>query len=102
MGCILDSSSIFMLILPMMAPILVANNVDMIWFGVVLTIATEMGLITPPFGVSVFTVKSCLGNTASVEEIFRGALPYLIGMTLILICLFLCPTLATWLPGQMA
>lgn len=101
MGCMLDSSSIFMLILPMMLPILQANHVDLVWFGVVLTIATEMGLITPPFGVSVFTVKSCMGEAASVEEIFKGAMPYLLGMILIIVLLFLCPTLATWLPNKM-
>lgn len=101
MGCMLDSSSIFMLILPMMLPILQANHVDLIWFGVVLTIATEMGLITPPFGVSVFTVKSCMGKAATVEEIFKGSTPYLIGMVAIIVLLFLCPTLATWLPSKM-
>lgn len=101
MGCMLDSSSIFMLILPMMLPILQANGVDLIWFGVILTISTEMGLITPPFGVSVFTVKSCMGDAASVEDIFSGSLPYLISMVAIIILLFIFPSLTTWLPSHM-
>lgn len=101
LGCIIDSSSIFLLVLPMMAPILIANDINMIWFGVVFTIVTEMGLITPPFGVCVFTVKSALGDKVRLEEIFSGVMPYLIGMAGIVILLFCYPVLAIWLPGMM-
>jgi tripartite ATP-independent transporter DctM subunit len=99
LGCVIDSISIILLTVPVFAPVAMALGVDPLAFAVLGIIAIETGLLTPPFGILVFTVRAALPHEASVSEIFRGAIPYwfaLIG-TVILIGLF--PRLATWLPN---
>ena len=73
-----------------------AFELDLIWFGVISVMAVEIGLLTPPFGLSVFTVKSALNDpTISVNQIFKGALPFVIGMLVTLLILIFVPALAT-------
>ncbi|MEW6667966.1 MAG: TRAP transporter large permease [Thermodesulfobacteriota bacterium] len=101
LGAILDSISILLITTPIMFPIVVALGFDPIWYGVIAVITIEMGLLTPPFGMCVFVMKSALGNEVTVVEGFRGAIPFL-GM--MLVCLFivsLLPKLSTWLPSMM-
>ncbi|MBU6193783.1 MAG: TRAP transporter large permease subunit [Burkholderiales bacterium] len=91
LGMILDSSSILLIMTPVAAPIAQAFGFDMIHFGVITVLAVEMGLLTPPFGISVFTVKSTLNDPkVSVESIFAGAMPFVAAMflVLILVCAF--------------
>jgi tripartite ATP-independent transporter DctM subunit len=97
LGTIVDSASILLLVVPIAYPILTRFGYDPIWLGVVIVIATEMGLITPPFGLSVFTVKAALGNQITLPEIFSGSVPFLLmmGVTLVLIIAF--PVLSIWL-----
>jgi len=102
MGCIIDSVSIMLILLPIVLPVIRHMGLDPIWFGVVTVIAVEMGLITPPFGLSVFAVKATVNDDrVSIGEIFRGAFPFLIGMLITLLLLFLMPGLVTWLPKQL-
>jgi tripartite ATP-independent transporter DctM subunit len=96
LGMILDSSSILLIMTPVAAPIAQAFGFDLIHFGVITVLAVEMGLLTPPFGISVFTVKSTLNDPkVSVESIFAGALPFVgaMFMVLLLVCAF--PWLST-------
>ena len=91
LGMILDSSSILLIMTPVAAPIAQAFGFNMIHFGVITVLAVEMGLLTPPFGISVFTVKSTLNDPkVSVESIFAGALPFVGAMfgVLLLVCAF--------------
>lgn len=102
LGCIIDPTSIILLTMPVMAPIVRSYGMSMVWFGIVTIIATETGLVTPPFGVSVFTVKSSLnsiegGKEMTVEDIFSGSFPFLIAMFSVLILLVLVPNLVTCL-----
>ena len=62
MGTILDSSSIMLIMVPLMLPVIEPMGVDLIWFGIVTVIAVEIGLLTPPFGISVFVIKSTLDD----------------------------------------
>ena len=62
MGTILDSGSIMLILVPLMYPILVSLNIDLIWFGIITVIAVEVGLLTPPLGISIFVIKSSLDN----------------------------------------
>lgn len=102
MGCIIDSVSIMLILLPIVLPVIRHMGLDPIWFGVVTVIAVEMGLITPPFGLSVFAVKATVNDDrVGIGDIFRGAFPFLIGMLITLLLLFLMPGLATWLPKQL-
>lgn len=97
MGMILDSSSILLIMTPIAAPIAGDMGFDLIQFGVITVIAVEVGLLTPPFGISVFTVKSTLNDPrVSVESIFGGVLPYIGVMlaALVLIAVFPQLTLA--------
>lgn len=91
LGMILDSSSILLIMTPVAAPIAQSFGFDLIHFGVITVLAVEMGLLTPPFGISVFTVKSTLNDPrVSVESIFAGALPFVGAMFLVLlvVCAF--------------
>ncbi|PVE06516.1 TRAP transporter large permease [Limnohabitans sp. Rim28] len=98
LGCIIDSVSIMLIMLPIVLPIVSAFGMDKIWFGVLTVVAVEIGLLTPPFGVSVYTVKSALNNPSiSVRDIFAGAFPFVLVMVLALVILALFPSLSTWL-----
>jgi C4-dicarboxylate transporter DctM subunit len=97
LGTILDSASIMLLTLPIAIPILIGLQVDLIWLGVLMVIAVEIGLLTPPFGIAVFVVKATLGPDSKVtlNDIFAGAAPFAVMMLLVLVLVFLFPWLAT-------
>lgn len=87
LGMILDSSSILLIVVPIAAPIAQDLGFDLIQFGIITVIAVEVGLLTPPFGISIFTVHSTLADgRTSLESIFAGALPY-VGVMLIVLTL---------------
>lgn len=97
LGTILDSASIMLLTLPIAVPILTGTGVDLIWLGVLVVLAVEIGLLTPPFGIAVFVVKATLGPDSKItlNDIFMGALPFAVMMLFVLALVFLFPVLAT-------
>lgn len=96
MGMILDSTSILLIMVPIGAPIASAMGFDLIHFGIITIIAVEMGLLTPPFGISVFTVKATLADPkVGIETIFAGALPFVAVMGTALVVIALVPALST-------
>ena len=97
LGTILDSSSILLLVLPIAVPILNGLGVDLIWLGVIAILSVEIGLLTPPFGIAVYVIKSTLGpdSDVSLGQIFAGAAPFALMMALVLLSVFLFPVLAT-------
>jgi TRAP-type C4-dicarboxylate transport system permease large subunit len=96
LGMILDSSSILLIMTPVAAPIAAALDFNLIHFGVITVLAVEIGLLTPPFGISVFTVKSTLNDPkVSVESIFAGTLPYVGVMLLVLLLVAIFPFMST-------
>lgn len=98
MGMILDSSSIMLIIVPLMLPIIIPMGVDLVWFGIVTVLAVEIGLLTPPFGISVYVIKSTLDDdTISLSDIFRGAAPFALIMLVVLTLVVLFPSIATGL-----
>lgn len=99
MGCIFDSLTITVLTIPIVAPLLASLGVDLVYFGVVYVITTEIGLITPPMGVNLFFMR----NTFKIDlvDLLRGAAPFLIAVFLFLVVLILVPQLSLWLPGLM-
>ena len=95
LGCIIDSASIMLLVLPLVLPVVAALQIDPVWFGVVTVIAVEIGLLTPPFGLSVLTIRSALGNgDIGVADIFIGSLPFVLMMMFVLALLVLFPGIA--------
>jgi C4-dicarboxylate transporter, DctM subunit len=96
MGCIIDAASIMVIMLPMALPIAQQLGLDLIWFGVITVIAVEIGLLTPPFGISVYTVKATLDDkTISLKDIFAGTFPFVLCMTAVLGLLIIFPALST-------
>jgi C4-dicarboxylate transporter, DctM subunit len=94
LGMILDSSSILLILVPIAAPIAQGLGFNLIHFGIVTVIAVEVGLLTPPFGISIFTVHSTLGDAkTTLESIFAGALPYVGVMLGVLILIAVFPWL---------
>jgi tripartite ATP-independent transporter DctM subunit len=98
LGCLIDSISIMLILLPIALPVAGAAGFDLIWFGVLTVISIEIGLLTPPFGLSVYTIKSAMdAPDLKVEEIFSGALPFIGAMLFSLLLIILFPPLASWL-----
>ena len=98
MGAILDSSSIMLILVPLMLPVISGMDVDLIWFGIITVIAVEIGLLTPPFGISVFVIKSALDDPdISLGDIFLGAAPFALLMLFVLALVLAFPVLATGL-----
>lgn len=92
MGMILDSTSILLIMVPIAAPIARSMGFDLVHFGIVTVLAVEIGLLTPPFGISVFTVHTTLADPdVSVESIFLGTLPFMLVMLAVLIVVALVP-----------
>lgn len=96
LGTIIDSSSIMLIVLPLMLPIAQQFGLDLIWFGVITVVAIEVGLLTPPFGLSAYVVKSTLGQSVqiSIGDIFRGTGPFTLAMLAVLGLLLLFPQLS--------
>ena len=95
MGTILDSSSIMMIIVPLIYPIMKAFGVDFVWFGLVTVLAIEVGLITPPLGIAAYVVKSTLDDQQiGLRDVFAGALPFVLIMILVLVLVVIFPRIA--------
>jgi tripartite ATP-independent transporter DctM subunit len=100
LGCFLDAISMMILTLPVIFPVVVKLGFDPIWFGVICVLMMGAGLITPPMGLCVFTVAG-IAEDASLEEVFQGALPFLIAILFVTFLITLFPQLALVLPGMM-
>jgi C4-dicarboxylate transporter DctM subunit len=101
LGCLIDSISILMLTIPMLLPIVKALNIDPIWFGVVMILDTQIGLITPPVGINIYVVKGIAGPDVDLVSLFRAAMPLFISEVVALtICVWI-PSITTWLPYTM-
>lgn len=101
MGCFLDSLSIMLILLPFVLPVVEGFGTNLVWFGLITIVAIEIGLLTPPLGVSVFVVKANLGDAPiSTWQIFMGTMPMTITMTLTLIVLTLFPWFSLVLIGK--
>jgi tripartite ATP-independent transporter DctM subunit len=95
LGFMLDSVSIMVITLPFAIPVVKALGGDLIWFGVVAVVAVEIGLLTPPFGISVYVVKSTLDDQRiALRDIFAGAFPFVVCMALVTLLLVFVPQLS--------
>ncbi|MFN3251561.1 TRAP transporter large permease [Roseibium album] len=98
MGMVFETIGIVVLLVPVFLPALYATGVDMIWFGIIVVLVTEIGLITPPIGMNVFVVKSVLPRV-KLTDIFRGVTTYIVALGIGLITVFAVPQIATFLPS---
>jgi TRAP-type C4-dicarboxylate transport system permease large subunit len=100
LGCFLDAISMMVLTMPVIYPVILELRFDPIWFGVLAVLMMEAGLITPPMGLNIFTVAG-VAPEVPIVTIFRGVLPFLISIFLIVLLIVLFPGLVLFLPGAM-
>ncbi len=100
MGMVFEAIGILVLLVPVFLPALLINGVDMIWFGILVVLVSEIGLITPPIGMNVFVVKSVLPEVP-LGKIFRGVVPYILALFVGLVLVLAFPQIATFLPSLM-
>ena len=101
LGMFLDTYSIILLTIPIVYPVIIALGFNGVWFGVVVTMMCEIGLITPPVAFNLYVVHSVAPHI-SLEEIIRGVMPFFFVMILIIALMIVFPELATWLPNTMS
>jgi tripartite ATP-independent transporter DctM subunit len=98
LGCFVDQVSMMLITLPFFMPLVTQLGVDPVWFGVLFLICMQLGLLTPPFGLLLFTMKGVAPPSITMSDVFNAALPYVWFGLLVLAIVFVCPPLATWLP----
>jgi tripartite ATP-independent transporter DctM subunit len=101
LGCVLVGLAMIILTIPVIYPVVSALGYDPIWFGVVMVIVLEIGLITPPVGLNVFVMKG-VARDIPLETIFRGVVPFIIASIVALVLIIIFPDIATFLPNQMS
>lgn len=98
MGCFLEGLGMVLITVPVFLPIVIGLGYDRIWFGVLVTVLVELGLITPPVGMNLFIIKAQVPSL-SLSSLYRGITPFLIAPLILLIVLFAAPQIALWLPS---
>ena len=102
LGMFIDSTSIILLTVPIFAPIASGMGIDALAFAIFGILVIEAGLLTPPFGLLIFTVKAAVPDpTVTLGEIFKGSIPYWIMILIVAVLVLVFPGLANWLPGSL-
>lgn len=97
-GCFIDAMALIMLTVPILYPIVLRLGYDLIWFGVIIVVISQIAVITPPVGVNVYVTKG-IAQGVSIETIFKGTFPFLGAMVVALILLLVFPQLSLYLPN---
>ena len=101
LGCFLDTTSMMVVTLPFLFPVVVSLDIDPIWFGIVLVKLIEISVVTPPVGINLFAVLGAVDKQATYKDVAFGVIPFIVLDLIVLALLILFPELATWLPQQM-
>jgi len=99
LGCFVDQVSMMLLTLPFFMPLVTDLKIDQIWFGVLFLMAMQLGLLSPPFGMIAFVMKSVVPPNITLHQVFVAVMPYLIIGLLMMVAILAFPPLATWLPA---
>jgi len=99
-GCFIDALALIMLTIPIFYPIILNLGYDPIWFGIIIVLVTQMGVITPPVGINVYVVAG-IAKDIRLETIFKGVLPFLIALIIGTLFLIAVPEVTLWLPKLM-
>jgi len=97
-GCFVDALALILLTIPIFYPVVMALNYDPIWFGVIIVVVTQMGVISPPVGVNVYVVSG-IERDIPLQTVFKGALPFLLALIIAVIILIIFPQLSLFLPN---
>ena len=100
LGCLLDPSGILVLMVPLVFPIITSLGFDPIWFGIIMTLNVEIGMVTPPVGLNLY-VLNAVDRTLDITEIIAGTMPFLISLVACLALIMLFPEIVLWLPNLM-
>ena len=100
LGCLMDAMAMIILTVPIIFPVIVQLGFDPIWFGVIIVMTVELGLIHPPVGMNVFVIKSVVKDV-SFTTIFKGVIPFVVTDLIRLVILICFPIIALWLPSKM-
>ena len=100
LGCLMDALAMIILTVPIIFPVIKQMGFDPIWFGIIIVMTVELGLIHPPVGMNIFVIKSVIDDV-KISTIFYGVIPFILTDLLRLVILVLFPVLATWLPSRM-
>ena len=100
LGCLMDALAMIILTVPIVFPVIVALGFDPIWFGVIIVMTVELGLIHPPVGMNIFVIKSVVEDV-KISTIFYGVIPFIVTDLIRLVILIAFPILALWLPSHM-
>ncbi|MBX3522641.1 MAG: TRAP transporter large permease [Xanthobacteraceae bacterium] len=100
LGCLMDALAMIILTVPIIFPVIQSLGFDPVWFGVIIVMTVELGLIHPPVGMNIFVIRSVI-ERVSISTIFYGVLPFIITDILRLLIIVAFPALATWLPSHM-
>jgi tripartite ATP-independent transporter DctM subunit len=98
LGCFVDQVSMMLICLPFFMPLVALYGFDPVWFGVLFLICMQLGLLTPPFGMLLFTMKSVAPKDITMRQVWHAVTPYVVMGLGALIAVMLFPPLATWLP----
>jgi TRAP-type C4-dicarboxylate transport system permease large subunit len=100
LGMIMDSFTVMVISVPIVAPLITGMGYDLTWWGIIMLVVVETGMISPPFGLNVFVLKG-LAPDVPMQTVFKGVTPFVCADLLKLAMLVLLPGLALWLPSTM-
>ena len=101
LGFVLDFIEITFVVVPIVAPIILALGVDPIWLGIMIAINLQTSFLTPPFGFALFYLRGVAPDSISTKSIYIGALPFVLIQLIVLILLAYFPAIVTWLPSNL-
>jgi tripartite ATP-independent transporter DctM subunit len=102
LGCFVDQVSMMLITLPFFMPLVQRYGIEPVWFGVLFLICMQLGLLTPPFGLLLFTMKGVAPRAITMHQIYMASLPYIAMSIVILVLIFFFPVIATWLPAWLS
>jgi len=97
MGCFLDALAMILLTIPIFFPIVINLGFDPVWFGIIVVMVVELGMITPPIGMNVFVIKG-MAPDVKLSSIYKGVMPFVIAQLILILIMFLLPEIILWLP----
>jgi TRAP-type mannitol/chloroaromatic compound transport system permease large subunit len=98
MGTFLDDTAMLVIVAPLYVPLVGALGFDLIWYGVLYTITTQIAYMTPPFGYNLFLMRAMAPPEITIRDIYRSILPFVLVMVLALALVIIFPQIALWLP----
>lgn len=100
MGCFMEVGSITMIVGPVLVPMMKSLGFDVVWYGTMLLLNIQLGLITPPFGLDVYTLKAMAPPDITTWDVFKSSMPFFFMGVVVMAMIFFIPEIATWLPSM--